>query len=190
MTLEFITTAANVATLIVLLCGAVAALIQLRALRTGNELAAVLAVHRSFAEPELQAALLYVAHELDARLTDGDYRAELAARGYIDPSAHPEMVVCNWFNDMGTMIAGNFVDEAIFFDAFGRIAEYEWQRLGPAIALLRRERGPEQYAHFELLAERAAAWRARYAHGRYPAGAPRLPLTDPWAAVDAAPAVG
>lgn len=183
MTLELISALSSLATLAVLLSGAVAAIVQFRHVRTANELAAVLAVERTFADPDLQSALLYVQNELPARLQQAGYRSALAVSGYIDPRAHPEMAVCNWFNEIGTMVAGGFLNEDVFFGSFGRLVEYYWRLLNPALALLRRER-PDQYANFEFLAARAERWHARHGEGYYPAGYARLPVADPWAGID------
>jgi hypothetical protein len=175
VTLESLTTLANVATLGVLFCGALAAAVQLRHLRAGNELAALLELTRSFAEPALQHAFLYVQNELAQQLTRPEYRAELSARGFVDPQRHPEMLVCNWFNELGTMAVGGFVDADLCFDSFGRLAEYYWRLLVPVIALLRRER-----ENFERLAGLAEEWRLRHPNGIY--AFDRLPLADPWSA--------
>jgi hypothetical protein len=169
-----------------LCCGAFAAITQLRYVRAGKELQAFLAVEARFAEPELQAALLYVQDELAAKLAQRDYRAAIAGRGYVDPHAHPEMIACNWFNETGAMITGRFLREDVFFDSFGRLVEYYWRLLEPVVALLRRERGPHQYAAFESLARRAEHWRTRHETGAYRAGWPRLPVIDPWADIDGA----
>lgn len=184
MTLASISALANIMTLVILSIGAIAALVQLRHLRNANVLASMLAVEARFAQPELQRALLYVQNELPHKLDDQTYRAVLTARGYIDPDTHPEMAACNWFNEMGTMIEGDFLDEEVFLDSYGRLVEYYWHLLGPAISLLRIERGSEQYAAFGRLAYRAARRRERGGGGGYPRGVPRLPLTDPWAEID------
>lgn len=183
MGLEFVTTLSNVATLIILLGGAIAAIIQFRSVRRSNELVAVLAIDRRFGEPELQRALVYVQAELADKLVQPGYRGQLAKRGYIDPTEHPEMAVCNWFNEMGALIANDFLNEDLFFESYGRLVEYNWRLLGPTIALLRRERAG-QYASFEFLARRAERWRANHHAGIYPPGRPRMPLDDPWLPVD------
>jgi hypothetical protein len=184
LTLEFITSLSNVLTLGLLLTGAIAAVVQFGHVRAGNELAAVLAIDRSFAQPELQAALVYVQDELPTKLALPQYRSVLAARGYVDTRDHPEMAVCNWFNEMGMLVAGKFVNEDLFLDSYGRLAEYYWRLLGPVIALLRRERGSGQYANFELLAQHAEHWRERHRGGIYPTGQPRLRVIDRWASID------
>ncbi len=178
--LDVITTVCNIGTLAVLVAGALAAVIQMRHVRAGNELQAVLAIERGFAESELQVAFLYVQNELPQHITRSAYRRELVARGFIDARAHPEMAVCNWFNDIGTMIAGGFINEDVFFASFARLVHYYWQLLVPVIALLRRERGDDQYANFEFLAYRAQRWLARRVTEPRTARAHRMPIHDPW----------
>jgi hypothetical protein len=123
-------------------------------------------------------------------LTEPSYRGELVAIGYIDPRRHPEMLVCHWFNQNGTLIAGGLLNEDVFLDTFGRLVEYYWRLLQPAIDLLRRERGAHYYGKFEWLATRARAWRERHHGGGYPAALPRLPIVDPWAEIDRRDDVG
>jgi hypothetical protein len=180
MTLAQISAYANLATLIVLVASAAAAVIQLRHVRTARELQAVLAIERRFAEPDIRAALVYVENELAAKLEQRAYRRELAARGFVDAVAHPEMILCNWFNEAGTLMVGGFLDEDVFFDSFGRLVEHYWRLLAPVVALLRRDRSADHYIHFERLAERAAAWRGRHPMGLYRRAAHRAAIVDPW----------
>lgn len=181
---ELLTTVSNVITLTFLIAAAFAAIVQLRHVRAGNELQALIAIEERFTDPDLRRALVYVRHELADRLNDPGYRAELIARGYVDTRRHPEMAVCNAFNDVGTMIAGGFVREDIFFDTYGGLVESSWRLLTPVVALLRRERGSEQYAQFEYLAYRVERWTRAHPNGSYGAAAPRLPVDDPWLEAD------
>lgn len=183
--LEIVTTACNVASFGVLAAAAAAAIVQLRHVRAGTRLQAVLAIERRFADPDVQRALFFVANDLAQRLQEPHYRAELIARGYVDPGAHPEMTALNWLNDAGMLIAGGFIDEAIFFDSFGRLVGYYWRLLAPAIALLRRERGSDQYAYVEYVAYRATriVRQERAADTRLLRDA--APPADPWLAIDA-----
>ncbi len=72
------------------------------------------------------------------------------------------------------------VEENAFNELFGRLVDRSWELLRPAIAIMRRRRGPTQYQNFEYLVVRYRAWHARHPTGRYPADVPRLPLEDPW----------
>ena len=123
--------------------------------------------------------------DLTAALENPVYRAELAHRGFIDARQHPEMDVCNWFNEAGMLVKSGFIDEDLFFTSFARLVAYSWSLLSPAIAVLRRERGPDQYDGFEYLAVRGADWtRRRNGRDLFSPGMERLRLTDPWLETD------
>jgi hypothetical protein len=176
--LDLINAVTALGTLVLLAATAIAGFIQLRHMRAGNELAAAQAIERDFRAPELQAALTYVQHEFAARIADAAYRCELAAPGYVDPRAHPEMLLCNWFNRTGTLVADGLLKEDLFMDSFGRLVIYYWELLVPAIAVLRRARGANQYAGFEYLVYRAGR-RARRRPAPGPASASAA-IRDPW----------
>ena len=101
MTLAFINALAVIGALAILATTAIAGFVQLRHMRAGNELAAVLAIENDFRASDVQSALRYVQEQLPARIEEPAYRALLGAPGYIDPRSHPEMIVCNWFNRTG-----------------------------------------------------------------------------------------
>ena len=183
---EFWTAFGTMGTFIVVAISAVAALAQLRHVRTANELQALLSVQRDFQEPDLQQALHYVQLQLPERMRDPAYRAELEAIGFVDPHRHPEMVACNWFNQVGTLLKNGLVAEGAFLDLFGRLVDHYWRLLEPAIAVLRRRRGPGQYEGFEYLAMRSQRWRRRFHDGDYPKDEPRLAVSDPYALDDRA----
>jgi hypothetical protein len=177
----------QVGTLLVVTGAALAAMIQIRHLRASNELAALLTLTDQLRQADLRHAFRFVQTELDERLRDPAFRRELAALGYVDAQTHPEMDVCNWFNQIGTLVKNKLIDKRTFLDLFSRLVTYYWSRLEPAIALLRRERGPGQYENFEYLAVLAQRWHARHPHGAYPANAARMPIADPWLVSDSPP---
>jgi hypothetical protein len=172
------------ATFVVILLSVVAALIQLRHIRAGNQLQALLSLEHDFRAPELQAALTYVQEHLPQRLEDPAYRRELQTIGFVDPAVHPEMIACNWLNEMGTLVKHGLVSEDTFMDLFGRLIVHCWRQVSPAIAIMRRTRGQAQYHDFEYLAMRAAVWLKRNPQGMFPHGFSRAPLPDRWRDVD------
>ena len=163
---------------------ALVAMVQLRHVRTGNQLQSLLSVERDFHAPELQDALRYCQNELPARMEEPAYRAELAGIGFVDVRRHPEMIACNWFNQVGTLVKYELVADDAFLDLFGRLVDHYWNLLEPVIAVLRRLRGPTQYESFEYLAMRSRRWRRRHAQGLYSRSAGRMPVRDPWAKID------
>lgn len=183
---EFWTAVGSVGAFVVIALSAAVAVVQLRHLRAGNQLQALLSVERDFHAPDLQAALQYCQTDLLRRMQEPGYRAQLEAIGFIDVTEHPEMVACNWFNQMGTLVKNGLVSEDAFLDSFGRLVDHYWLLLESAIAVLRRHRGASQYENFEYLAMRSRQWRRKHADGLYPRGAERLPVRDPWVHADAA----
>jgi|HubBroStandDraft_2_1064218.scaffolds.fasta_scaffold06387_4 hypothetical protein len=171
---------AETGTLVVICGSVVAALVQLRHIRAGNQLQALLSLERDFRAPELQSALTFVQEKLPQRLEDPAYRAELETIGFIDPADHPEMVACNWLNEMGTLVKRGLVSEDTFMDLFARLIAHCWKQIAPAVAIMRRTRGQAQYHDFEYLAVRATAWLERNPQGMSPHAFVRRPLDDRW----------
>jgi hypothetical protein len=174
-------------TFLVIAATVIPAVLQMRHLSSNNQIQSLLSLERDFNESHLQAAFHYVQHDLPGRLEDPAYRAELAHIGFVDPVQHPEMKVCNWFDQIGTFVKNGLVGERAFFELFGRLVDRYWELLSPTVALLRRERGPRQYQNFEYLTARYRRWAAQHPGGLYPGNVPRLKLEDPWLAVDRTP---
>jgi hypothetical protein len=180
VTPEWVSALSEAGTFIVICGSVVAALVQLRHIRTGNQLQALLSLEHDFRAPELQAALRYVQEQLPQRLADSAYRRELETIGFIDPVAHPEMIACNWLNEMGTLVKRGLVSEDTFMDLFARLIAHCWRQIAPAVAIMRRTRGQAQYHDFEYLASRAAEWLTRNPQGMSPRSFARLPMQDRW----------
>lgn len=185
MSSEEISAWAAVGTLVVIGTSALAALVQLHHLRASNQLQALLTLERDFRAPELQHALRYAQETLPQALEDPHYRFELERRGFVDVAAHPELLLCNWFNEIGALLKHRVVTEDTFMDMFARLITYYWKALSPAIAVMRRSRGDYQYHDFEYLAARAQLWLKRNPAGLFPRGITREKLADPWRESDA-----
>jgi hypothetical protein len=182
--LELLSAFSTLGQFIVIGVTAAVAAVQLRHLRTSNELEAVLSVQRDFHSPSLQRALQFVQAELPGRLAEPSFRNELERIGFVDPQRHPEMEVCNWFNEIGSLVKNRLVAESAFLDLFSKLVVHYWTLLEPAIAILRRRRGDSQYENFEYLAVRSRQWQARNPEGLYPKGVPRIALADAYASVE------
>ncbi len=184
MSEALIATIASVISTLVIAIGAVTAIVNLRHVRASNELEGIVAIEENFRSPEMQAALRYVQLELPIQLNDPAYRESLARRGFIDLQEHPELIVCNWCNTMGTLVKHHVVSEAMFMDLFARLIAFCWTSLEPVVALMRRSRGDVQYHDFEYIALRAERWLAQYPSGSFPKGEKRKRIVDPWHDVD------
>lgn len=177
---EWLTAIGTIGTFFVIGASAIAAVRQLRHMQAANQLQGILALEEHFRDPDLQAALTYVQDTLPAKLADERYRDELERRGFIDSRAHPELLLCNWFNKMGLLVKHRIVSEEAFMELFARLIVYYWDALAPAIALMRRSRGEGEYHDFEFLALRGREWLARHRAGVFPKGVTRAPIADPF----------
>jgi hypothetical protein len=189
MTAEALGAWASVGTAVVIGGSALAALVQLRHMRAGNQLEALLSLERDFARSDLQSALRYIQEQLPQRLEEFGYRRELETVGFIDASAHPELTVCNWFSEIGTLLKHGLVAEAPFMDLFSRLIVHCWAHVASAVAIMRRTRGDSQYHDFEYLAARAARWVDRHPRGMLPRTFVRESLPDRWRDTDRAPQI-
>jgi hypothetical protein len=186
MTPELLSTLAAVTSTLIVAIGAVTAVVQLRHIRASNELDGIIALEENFRSPDMQAALRYIQTELPLRLEDSAYRTMLARRGFIDQHEHPELIVCNWCNTMGTLVKHHVVTEEMFMDLFARLIVFSWKNLEPVVAIMRRTRGEVQYHDFEYLAIRAERWLAQHPAGAFPRGHARRTIADPWREIDEA----
>lgn len=186
MSADVISTWVPVASLALVAGSVFAALVQLRHMRSSNQLEALLSVEETFRSNDMQSALKYMQLDMPDRLKDPQYRRDLFEIGFVDTDEHPELILCNWFNEMGVILKHDFVREDAFMDMFARLIVFCWKQLGPIVALMRRNRGDFQYHDFEYLAVRAQDWLKRNPHGVFPRKVPRDRPADPWREADLA----
>ena len=187
MTLELLNTLAAMGTFLVIAVTAVAAAIQLRHLNRNNQLQAVIALRAERNLPEINEAYEFVVTELQAKLEDRAFRAEL--EGSLAPSraSHKELLLADYYEHVGAYVKKKLIDEEIYFEQAspGRY----WALVEPAIAIYRRKRGSQCYDNFEYLVMREQEWESAHPRGTYPVGERRLDLKDPFRDVDL-PAAG
>ena len=171
--LELINVVASVATLIVLTAAAAAALIQLRHLRTGNQLAAFIDFYNHANSPEMMELFDFVLLKLsDAVKNDPTYVDRVVLREI--PSSQSPLRVAFWFDEVGIALRQQLVSVEVLFQigasAFATVAA--WNAMQPLIEAL-RQRSPASFLHFEYAAVRAQQWIDRHPNGDYPKGVPR-----------------
>jgi hypothetical protein len=177
---------ATVGTFLLLLASVIAAAVGLHHAASFNQISAVISMERDFRSPAMQQAFRFVQFELPYQLHNDEFRAELAALGFIDASKHLELTACNWFNTVGTLLKNNLVDENAWMDLFARLVVAYWNRLDQVVAIMRRQRGDSQYANFEYMAVRAREWLQKHPAGDFPGRTPRAVITDKWLEQDQA----
>ena len=185
MWLEFWTAFASIGTFVVITATAIAAVIQLRHMRSANQVAATQLFLITYEGPELRDAFHFVRTELKRRLEDSVFRAELRS-GDVDRAKHPEIQVVNFFDQWGLYYRDGAILKKSFMRVNAGIVVGFWQLLEPVIALLADPaKGNISFQQFEYLTIQARRWLEQFPDGDFPKDLPRIPLVDPWRDLDA-----
>ena len=176
-------TAATIATLVVISVTAMAAFVQLRHMRTANQLEALLTVlarveHADFGKMVDGARTL-----LAEKLPDPAYRRSIE-EGTVERSNNPWLNLGNSYEWVGSLVRSGLVDENPYMDIYVDRVVGAWEIMQDAIAILRRRGGPSVLENFEYLYVRAKVYAAEHPDGVYPPHTPRAVLHDRWAEVD------
>jgi hypothetical protein len=184
MTLAQWNVVTSIATLVVLLTAAIAALVQLRHIRASNELSSFYEAFELWYSASVQDGLKFIQHELATKMEDPSFRRELDTPGPVDHSRHPELNVSDFFDNIAIYHMYGNMRESMIMQANAQLLDNLWRTLSPTIAIMRRQRGPQMYASLEYLVCRARLWNARYPDGFLPKGFQRLANPDVWLSAD------
>ena len=190
MTLELWNTFATFGTFVVIAATAIAALVQLRHLRAGNQINAILTISENAIGQRFRDALHLCDRALLPALEDPLFRRYSAAlsRDQTPPDVGPELVevrraailVGNTLEQLGIMVKNNIVERSVFLDAYCAVVVGAWNRLEFFNALGRESTGFANWENFEYLTVLAQDWLKENPEGTYPKGARRLKLRNPW----------
>lgn len=182
MSPEQLSALAAVGTFLVIGASAIAALIQLRHLRASNQFAAMLHVNERWDSPDIKRIKHFIDSEFPAKYDSIEYIQSLQTN-HRDPEKHPEILVCDWWEEVGAMVKHGLIREEPLFDLTGIIIINDWNKLAPAIGILRKKYNTlAPWENFEYLVTRAMEYDRKYPRGAYPQGAGRLPTPIPAAA--------
>jgi hypothetical protein len=190
MSFEMISTIGTVLTVLIVGATAVAALVQLRHLRAGNQINAILTIGDKFLENRYQDARTLVNAGLATTLQDHRFREYVVLRALGKPMTgvsedhlamlHAVNLVGNTFEEVGNLAKNDIIDERLLLDEYVTQVIGMWNRLEPYLALSRSATGDiGLWDNFEYLTVRARAFLAANPT-TYPKGVPRIPLTNPW----------
>jgi hypothetical protein len=160
-------------TLVVFVVTAIAAVVQLRHLRSNTSLQGLTMVLQDWQKPEMQAWIRYVRLELPEKLKDPAFCDEFRGAARRDRTRHPELHVCDYWEQCGTYIKYGMIDRLTFLDSSCTTIVTLWQCVYPAVVIMRERGGPSVYENFEFLAVLSKQWIAAHPNGAYPANMPR-----------------
>ena len=185
MSAEWLTAAATAGTFVVIAASAIAAMFQIRYLRSSNQIATLTDMRQTMDSPQFQAALAFVMEELPERLKDTELRRIFitrAAQGQRPLPAGFESVrsVANFFTNIGILVRTGIVDRATVCYLWHDAVLRAWRCIAPVKANFRALAGEDPWQNFEYLAVLCQDWVNRHPHGLYPQGVPRMPSPDLW----------
>jgi hypothetical protein len=176
---EWLNVALSALTLVVIAATAVAAVIQLRHLRASNQLSALLEILDQWNSPALRDAYARFYSDLPAKLSDPNFRADYESKGSVDRAVHPEMLVFDFWEQVGTYAKHGLIDEAILLDIVSAQVYFAWKRGWPAMEIARKASGPSTSENFEYLAVKARRFMSKYPDGTYPRRLPKMSELEP-----------
>ena len=180
MPVELVNVLAQVATLVVITATAVAAIVQLRHVRTSNQIAMLSKLHDSLQSPDFVAARRFVARDLPGILRSAEKRAllELGAPG--PPEIQQAIMLGNFYENIGMFVRLGIIDRETVCELWNGLIIETWAGTAPVLALLRTAPGNfDVWVNFEYLTVLAEDWLVRHPGGSYPRGMRRQTLPDP-----------
>ncbi|MBV8081673.1 MAG: DUF4760 domain-containing protein [Candidatus Eremiobacteraeota bacterium] len=190
MSLEVLNTTGTLLTVLIVATAAIAALVQLRHLRAGNQITALLTIGDRFQDSGFRDALYAINHGLAQAMNDEVFRTyiESRLRGFAMPNVPPEYIalnqaatlVGNFYEQCGNLVKNGVVDETLFLDQYCNSAVGTWKRLEPYMAFMRAVTNDiGLWDNFEFLTVRAREFLRKYPT-TYPKGVPRIEIENRW----------
>lgn len=160
-------------TFVVIAVTAVAAIIQLRHLRAGNQLTALITVLEDWQKSDLQGHLRFVRHELATKFDDPAFLAEIDASP--DRTKHPWLHICDYFEQLGGFVRYGLIDKQSCLSISCYTFSSLCSLMQPCIDRYRIVRGQDAiYENFEYLAVLGRQWIQAHPNGDWPRGLPRF----------------
>jgi hypothetical protein len=190
MSLELFSSLANFGTFVVIAATAVAAIVQLRHARSGNQIAALTELRDAFQSQEFSDAMAFVETRLGELVKNPEFRYQLENRagrtGEFEREINTMRLVGNYFEDMGALIASGLLDGNLTNMLYSSDLTRAWDSLQPLVAIVRRRGGKAVWENFEYATMLAQRWIDAHPDGGYPPHAARLELSDKWLEEDRA----
>ncbi|MBV8172789.1 MAG: DUF4760 domain-containing protein [Candidatus Eremiobacteraeota bacterium] len=190
MSLEQLSTIGTLTTVVIVAATAIAALVQLRHLRAGNQINAILSVAELLNGRAFEETLNLIGTELAPALEDPNFRAywiALMRRETLPPvdSSYIRLRAAvvnaaNTYEQLGVLVRNEIIDRTMFVEGFCAPVLGLWNRLASLTAFLREaENDPALWENFEYLAVLGEDWLAHH-RTTYPKTMRHLAITNPW----------
>jgi hypothetical protein len=190
MSLELVNTFGTLLTVAIIAATAIAAMIQLRHLRAGNQINAMITIGNQFDAKEFRDASSVAQHTLDTAMEDPAYREYVVARNRRMPLptvsdeyrnvADAVRLVGNTYEELGILVKNGIVDREIFLDRYAWDIMLNWKRLAQFNAWFRAVVSePRIWENFEYITVLSQDWMREHP-ATYPQDVRRLQVEFPW----------
>ena len=190
MSFELVNTFGTLLTVAIIAATAIAAMVQLRHLRAGNQITAMLSIGTQYDDKAFRDAEILVRDRVGSELDDPMYREyELAiARSQPVPGVPEDYIhlrsavrlVGNTHEELGILVKNGIVDKDLFLDRYCWIIAQHWRLLERRIAYVRAATGNDALLeNFEYLTVLSQDYMREHPSA-YPKGVRRLQLRNPW----------
>jgi hypothetical protein len=187
MSLELLNT---FGTFVVIAATALAALVQLRHMRSSNQIAALSDLYERMRAPDFVSAQQFVVKRLPEKMQDPGFRYQAVHRAArTDETA--ELIakisaVGSYHEEMGLLTKSRLIDVDLLCDMHSQTIIQAWDALSEFTAIAREQYGRAIYENFEYVTVLAQDWMAKHRAGTYPANVRRLDLPNKWRSTDMA----
>lgn len=182
MSADWVTAIATAGTFVVIAASALAALIQLRHMRSGNDIAILTELRETLESADFQAALQDLAGPFQDLLRDPQFRRlimshkRMAALGEVRSA----VVIGNFFETAGALVKHHIIDAEIFCDLLSGNVVGAWECLDVFIANRRLVAGPALFENFEYLVTLCERYIAKYPNGTFSRSSWRKQMPEIW----------
>lgn len=188
MSLELFNTIATVGSFLVIAATAIAAMVQLRHMRGGNQIAVLTELRASQQRPEYLEGVHSVFTDLPLKIQDPAFRRQIALRNertaeYNELISHLENVG-DFYENMGVFAKTGLVDRRLLLDIHSAVVIDTWNALTDVTALLRSHYGRAIWENFEYLVVLSQDWTDAHPDGTYPNGVRRIDVPNRWRTAD------
>lgn len=154
MTAEWVSAIATAGTFVVIAASAIAALMQLRHMRSSNQIVALTECRETLESPEFREAQRFVSYELPKRLADPQERLKVVQpQSAFEGEYNAIDTVANFFESMGSFVRTHIIDARLACDLWAYVVLRNWNALAPIVTYLREDLGePSLWENFEYLA--------------------------------------
>ena len=185
MSLELLNTLASITTTIIIAATAIAAMVQLRHLRNGNQIAGQLALRQVLLDSGFWLAMGRARFEIPTLLKDPRFRQFV--REYhvnTEPTVEDDerfetpyvavLTVGRNLENVGNMIRNGLTDPRIFLEQYADLVETAWNATEPLLKIRREAVGSDApWEDFEYLTVLSRDWNAKV-RSCYPIGVRRI----------------